>query len=321
MTYSIPAGNYLAGVYPPPVDVVTRVTREIYKWLFGKITFPLARVAIQCKHQGGGLGLVDVGLWFLSIFLHLNISQWRKTELLKDPPCEQLYAWKAFSNSWVPTKWGQLWWVESKMIQRFTIALQRPPPGFMIEAAKVIRQYNIPSNTIKAQTVTGQEGAGALYWRLHRETRTEAYDEQRRLKDSLSPYLRNPILPIPTFTDKTILFALRDLRWRAYYQIIYIGAQKMGAGEKERACPRIGCLTPSAEETIQHATVECLVVTTDWNNIAKHLRWLYLANQSWETVILGLEPGEGYGCPGEKWPKGTPPNVSAVRARKKSVQW
>lgn len=140
MTYSIPAGNYLAGVYPSPVDVVTRVTREIYKWLFGRITFPLARVGIQCKHQGGGLGLVDVGLWFLSIFLHLNISQWRKTELLKDPPCEQLYAWKAFSDSWVPTRWGQLWWVESKMIQRFTIALQRPLPDFMIEAAKVIHQ-------------------------------------------------------------------------------------------------------------------------------------------------------------------------------------
>lgn len=81
----------------------------------------------------------------------------------------------------------------------------------------------------------------------------------------------------------------------------------MGAGEKERACPRIGCLTPSAEETIQHATVECLVVTTDWNNIAKHLRWPYLAHQSWETVVSGLEPGEGYGCPGEKWLKGTLP--------------
>ncbi|KAL8172647.1 UNVERIFIED_CONTAM: hypothetical protein K2H54_004766 [Gekko kuhli] len=74
-TYCIPVANYLAGIYPPPMEIITQLTRQLFTWILGMTNFPLARVVLTRRHSEGGLGVVDLGLCFLAKFLVVNCGQ------------------------------------------------------------------------------------------------------------------------------------------------------------------------------------------------------------------------------------------------------
>uniref|UniRef100_A0ACB8F954 Uncharacterized protein n=1 Tax=Sphaerodactylus townsendi TaxID=933632 RepID=A0ACB8F954_9SAUR len=44
VTYCIPAGNFLASVYPPPEKTMKAVIKKLFVWFYGRATFLLARV-------------------------------------------------------------------------------------------------------------------------------------------------------------------------------------------------------------------------------------------------------------------------------------
>ncbi|KAL8202201.1 UNVERIFIED_CONTAM: hypothetical protein K2H54_002084 [Gekko kuhli] len=143
MAYCIPAGNYLATVYPPPEATIAAVTRDVFRWLFGTVTFPLARVVPQRKQREGGLGLVDIGLWFLVLFLHFNLGHWRDAaakDRRRVGTGEVSEPWILFGDSCMSTRWGELWWNGGTPIRRLTASLKRELPDFMREAAATIRR-------------------------------------------------------------------------------------------------------------------------------------------------------------------------------------
>ena len=109
-TYCVPAGNYLAGVYPPPQDLMKDVMRKVVKWILGVLHFPLARVVTFRKHSHGGLGLLDVGLWFLCSFIATNWGTCRNAEEGHDPSQLNKQVWESFTRGWRRMKWGWEWW-------------------------------------------------------------------------------------------------------------------------------------------------------------------------------------------------------------------
>ncbi|KAL8199301.1 UNVERIFIED_CONTAM: hypothetical protein K2H54_039602 [Gekko kuhli] len=273
---------------------------------------PLARVVPQWKQREGGLGLVDIGLWFLVLFLHFNLGHWRDAAA-KDRRC---VGTGEVSEPW--TRWGELWWNGGAPVWRLTASLKRELPDFMREAAATICRYNMDASLFRGDGREGADSAGSLYWQLFGRCKMDAYDEGIHLAPSL--YLRHQQFPIPTFQDKTIPHALRDLRWRAYHQVLYVGAGRRGGEESLWHCRRASCTGGDTVETIPHAVRGCPAASRDWRAVAVVLKWPFLASQSWESIVSGLEPGEGFGQPRAMVHDGQPPALVA-RGPTRGAPW
>lgn len=96
MIYYIPAWNYLAVIFPPPKSMTAAVTRDIFKWLFRTLTFPVVRLVMQRKEREGGLRLVDISLWFLALFLYLNCGPWNTIKDSYWRLWKDIYVWIFF---------------------------------------------------------------------------------------------------------------------------------------------------------------------------------------------------------------------------------
>ncbi|KAL8207678.1 UNVERIFIED_CONTAM: hypothetical protein K2H54_060617 [Gekko kuhli] len=218
------------------------------------------------------------------------------------------------------TRWGELWWNGGAPVWRLTASLKRELPDFMREVAATIRRYDMDAALFRGDGREGADSAGSLYWQLFGRCKTDAYDEGRRQKENLSPYLRHQQFPIPTFQDKAIPHALRDLCWRAYHQVLYVGAGRRGGEESLRQCRRASCTGGDTVETIPHAVRGCPAASRDWRAVAVVLNWPFLASQSWETIVSGLEPGEGFGQPMARGHDGQPP-ARVARGPTRGAPW
>lgn len=298
MTYCIPAANYLASVYPPSISVMKVITRKIFQWIFGTIHFPLARLVIQRKQREGGLGLIDISLWFLVTFWHVNLSQLQRI-YTDQGNVESNDLGKAFVDSWLNSSWGQQWWKKNVFVRRLTVVMKRELPDFMVEAAVLTRSYGIGKAELQSNEGDGQVrlSIGTLYWKIFQRARTEPYDEGRKNKLTLSVYLRNQVFPISTFVDKTIPYALKDVQWRAYHQVLQVAAWRKQ--EKGVECKRVGCVNVGGQETVRHAVKDCVAAQRVWKGVSGLLKWPFLVLQGWETILSGLEPNEDYGAPGD----------------------
>lgn len=59
---------------------------------------------------------------------------------------------------------------------------------------------------------------------------------------------------------------------------------------------------PASPEQVSHVVWHCEAVRREWAAVGKVLKWQYLRQQDWETVVSGLKPEKGYGNPRERWP-------------------
>ncbi|KAL8162998.1 UNVERIFIED_CONTAM: hypothetical protein K2H54_001465 [Gekko kuhli] len=235
--------------------------------------------------------------------------------------------WRAFERCWCSNPWGRKWWIMESQIPRLTQRYKGPLSDFVREAAITIQKYKISASDVQRfSTAT----PGELYWTLLRHLKLQPYDKGRSLKETLSPYLRHQVFPIPTFTDKLIPFMLRDIQWRSYHQILHVGTKAKGATGSNTAdhyCHRPSCIDKDTPETVEHAVKSCVPARRLWLTVARVFQWPYLATQDWETIVSGLQPAAAQedstgstGTPGTSWrdlrrtkPQDSKPPWSVVR--------
>lgn len=299
-TYCLPSATFIASTYPPPVRLLKEVVTKICTFVLGMPFFPLVKAEMYSPVEQGGLGARAVRLVVAAqqqqqqqpgntASVALRGSLGRVRSYMGRLQVSVVLVVGGRDGGWVPAHGGPQgdpavvhgrgghWTQELKILARLCWWQQQQQQG---EEGEVVAERHIQAQMYG--NVVDRELRAAAQQRLLRGT-------------TLAAYCLNAATAAAVFQPREVPVNLWELRWRAFHQLLCVGATQPWLAPCERACPRQCCQRQPEEETVRHLVTQCPTTRVMWAHVAAMLHWPALADQHWEMVVSGLEPQEGGG--------------------------
>uniref|UniRef100_A0A8D2PZX4 Reverse transcriptase domain-containing protein n=2 Tax=Varanus komodoensis TaxID=61221 RepID=A0A8D2PZX4_VARKO len=292
-TYVLPVAHNIVVVYPPPGAVMKELEKELFKFLWGMATFPLARAVAYRQIDQAGLDLPALSLRMFTTFLSYNFGKYAQWEEGGDQP----HMWVVlFAQHWVGKPWAETWWGEHSLDFTVSAKMRCTGPEYLRELYSFIKQHKVHAEWFG----TSRGDLRSIKQAVYRELLEVAYFRpqvvKRARRESLSRYLREQTYPIEYFQDRRVPFRLWDIRWRLYHQVYDLQGTRPWLPERAQACPRLQCKSGAVasgtvqKETVRHFVSDCPTARATWKAVSEALDWPDLGSQDWESVVSGTEP-------------------------------
>lgn len=149
--------------------------------------------------------------------------------------------WAQFGDTWEKTTWGQKWWPKEETGYVLTQAIKRYLPEYMREAVTLMKEMGLSAKPYKTNGLEGKQLKRYVYETTVQEFIMRPHLEKQQSKTHLSAYLLQEKVAHSAFSEKRIPFSLWELRWRAFHQVLRVGAANPWLQEDQKRCKRPNC--------------------------------------------------------------------------------
>nr|AHN53438.1 exonuclease-endonuclease-phosphatase domain superfamily [Nuttalliella namaqua] len=302
-TYLIPMASNLAVVYPPPTELVRRVTGRLFGFLWKRKFFPLPRAEAYRQVEMGGLAMPALQPLLIAKFVSYNFGTWARLSVHDAGDALQGTWASLFASGWCTSAWGKAWWDRGTFTGNVTLAIRTALPDYIEELPVQLKKWKVESAAVKEPRSVRETGK-ALYEAILEEGPYQQAAKRRSERQGISAYLRVRGKEIALFKQREIPFHLWETRWRLYHQVLPLNTNRHWLPPDQRLCPRSICQQEAWElnveypETHSHFLTDCTVAKGVWASMARTLNWPELSGQGWEAIASGAT--EPHPLPGPK---------------------